>query len=77
MLEARKIGTRLLFAGNLVRQPAYADVASRVAGDLANADVIMNDVFWVGTFPGLGNDEVDFIARAIVDCGDRAAALRP
>jgi CDP-6-deoxy-D-xylo-4-hexulose-3-dehydrase len=76
-LEGRKIGTRLLFAGNLVRQPAYANVASRGAGDLANADVIMNDVFWVGTFPGLGNDEVDFIARAIVDCGDRAVALRP
>ncbi len=72
-LEARKIGTRLLFAGNLVRQPAYANVAYRVIGDLRNADVIMNDVFWVGTFPGLGDAEIDFIARAIVDAGERSA----
>jgi CDP-6-deoxy-D-xylo-4-hexulose-3-dehydrase len=66
-LTDRKIGTRLLFAGNLVRQPAYANVAYRVVGELPNADTIMNDVFWVGTFPGLGDAELDFIARAIVE----------
>lgn len=71
-LNERKIGTRLVFAGNLVRQPAYADVAYRVVGDLTNADVIMNDVFWVGTFPGLGDAEIDFIARAIVEAGERS-----
>jgi CDP-6-deoxy-D-xylo-4-hexulose-3-dehydrase len=75
-LEASKIGTRLLFAGNLVRQPAYAGVTSRSIGDLTNADTIMNDVFWVGTFPGLGDDEIDFVARAIIECGERAATTR-
>jgi CDP-6-deoxy-D-xylo-4-hexulose-3-dehydrase len=71
-LNDRKIGTRLLFAGNLVRQPAYANVAYRVVGDLPNADIIMNDVFWVGTFPGLGDAEIDFVARAIVEAGERS-----
>ena len=71
-LEQRKIGTRLLFAGNLVRQPAYANVAYRTVGSLPNADTIMNDVFWVGTFPGLGDAEIDFVARAIVEAGARS-----
>jgi CDP-6-deoxy-D-xylo-4-hexulose-3-dehydrase len=66
-LTDRKIGTRLVFAGNLVRQPAYANVAYRIVGELPNADTIMNDVFWVGTFPGLGDAELDFIAHAIVE----------
>ena len=73
-LNDRKIGTRLLFAGNLVRQPAYADVTYRVVGSLANADIIMNDVFWVGTFPGLGDAEIDFVGRAIVECASVAAS---
>ena len=67
-----KIRTRLLFAGNLVRQPAYATVTYRVVGSLPNADTIMNDVFWVGTFPGLGDAEIDFVARAIVEAGERS-----
>ena len=71
-LEQRKIGTRLLFAGNLVRQPAYANVAYRAVGSLPNADTIMRDVFWVGTFPGLGDAEIDFVARAIVEAGERS-----
>ena len=71
-LNDRKIGTRVVFAGNLVRQPAYANAAFRVVGELTNADIIMNDVFWVGTFPGLGNDEIDFIARAIARAGTRS-----
>jgi CDP-6-deoxy-D-xylo-4-hexulose-3-dehydrase len=75
-LEARKIGTRLVFAGNLTRQPAYAGVTWRRVGELSNADIIMNDVFWVGTFPGLGEDEIDYIARTIIECGERAATTR-
>ena len=74
-LNDRKIGTRLLFAGNLVRQPAYANVDYRVVDGVGNADIIMNDVFWVGTFPGLGDAEIDFIARAIVEAGERSGVF--
>jgi CDP-6-deoxy-D-xylo-4-hexulose-3-dehydrase len=66
-LTERKIGTRLLFAGNVLRQPAYADITKRVCGQLGNADRIMNDVFWVGTYPGLGRAQVQYIADAIVE----------
>jgi CDP-6-deoxy-D-xylo-4-hexulose-3-dehydrase len=75
-LYDRKIGTRLVFAGNITRQPAYAEVSSRSVGDLANADVIMNDVLWVGTFPGLGTDELDYLARSIIEAGELASAQR-
>ncbi|MGP6190714.1 MAG: DegT/DnrJ/EryC1/StrS family aminotransferase, partial [Vulcanimicrobiaceae bacterium] len=68
-LNERKIGTRLLFGGNLVRQPAYQDVPHRVVGDLKNADTIMRDVLWVGVYPGLDEAQVRFIARAIREAG--------
>jgi CDP-6-deoxy-D-xylo-4-hexulose-3-dehydrase len=70
-LTERKIGTRLLFAGNLVRQPAYRDVSYRTVGALANADTIMNDVFWVGTYPGIDETQIDYIADSIRDVGAR------
>ena len=73
-LNDRKIGTRLVFAGNLVRQPAYRDVAFRTVGDLAGADTIMNDVFWVGTYPGLGPDRIRYIAESIRDLGAAGSA---
>jgi CDP-6-deoxy-D-xylo-4-hexulose-3-dehydrase len=69
-LNDHRIGTRLLFAGNLLRQPAYRTIEHRVIGSLANADAIMNDVLWVGTFPGLGSPEIAYIAATI-----RAALL--
>jgi CDP-4-dehydro-6-deoxyglucose reductase, E1 len=52
-LNARKIGTRLLFGGNLTRQPAYQHTAHRKVGDLANSDFVTGHVFWIGVYPGL------------------------
>jgi CDP-4-dehydro-6-deoxyglucose reductase, E1 len=61
-LDQYKIGTRLLFAGNLTRQPSMAGREYRVHGDLANTDRIMNDTFWVGVYPGLTEEMLDFLA---------------
>jgi CDP-4-dehydro-6-deoxyglucose reductase, E1 len=66
-LEAQKIGTRLLFAGNLLRQPAYEGYEYRVVGELTNTDFVMNQVFWIGVFPGLTTEMLDFIAKTMVE----------
>jgi len=64
-LEGRKIGTRLLFGGNLVRQPAYRNTEYRIASSLKNADFIMNNVFWIGVYPGLTQPMLDYIGESI------------
>jgi len=60
-LESHKIATRLLFGGNIVRQPAYHDVQYRVVGDLKNSDSVMNLVFWIGVYPGLSEKTLEYI----------------
>ncbi|MUK26527.1 lipopolysaccharide biosynthesis protein RfbH [Aliivibrio fischeri] len=60
-MDQFKIGTRLLFAGNLTRQPYFKDVEYRVVGDLTNTDLIMNNTFWIGVYPGLTKEHLDFV----------------
>jgi CDP-6-deoxy-D-xylo-4-hexulose-3-dehydrase len=64
-LNRRKVGTRLLFAGNLLRQPYFAGRTYRVAGPLDNTDVVMNRTFWVGVYPGLGTEAIDYLAETL------------
>jgi CDP-6-deoxy-D-xylo-4-hexulose-3-dehydrase len=63
-LEERKIATRTLFGGNLVRQPAYAATPYRVIGSLENSDFIMDRLFWVGVYPGLTPAMLDYMIEA-------------
>ncbi|OBH34385.1 lipopolysaccharide biosynthesis protein RfbH [Mycobacterium sp. E342] len=72
-LDERKIGFRQLFAGNLVKQPAYRNVDFRIVGDLTNSDIVMNRTFWVGTYPGLTRPMLDFLAESIRDYMAEAA----
>jgi CDP-6-deoxy-D-xylo-4-hexulose-3-dehydrase len=66
-LEQRKIGTRLLFGGNLLRQPAYEHVHCRAAGELPNSDYVMRNVFWVGVYPGLSDAMIDYLSQSLVE----------
>jgi CDP-6-deoxy-D-xylo-4-hexulose-3-dehydrase len=60
-LDEAKIGTRLLFAGNLTRQPYFENVEYRVVGELTNTDRIMHQTFWIGIYPGLTQEHLDFV----------------
>ncbi|HAJ56590.1 MAG TPA: lipopolysaccharide biosynthesis protein RfbH [Candidatus Omnitrophica bacterium] len=62
-LEKHKIATRMLFGGNLLRQPAYDGIKGRVAGGLENTDAVMNNFFWIGVYPGLDHDMLEYMAK--------------
>ena len=66
-LESRRIGTRQLFGGNLIRQPAYKNTDIRISGELRNADVITERTFWIGVFPGLTDVMIEFMTTVIQD----------
>ena len=64
-LDQNKIGSRLLFAGNITRQPYFQGQNYRISGDLPNTDIVMNSTFWVGVYPGLTEPMLDYIAEKL------------
>jgi len=64
-LNSKKIATRQLFGGNLVRQPAYAELNYRVIGDLRTSDRVMNQAFWIGVYPGLTRGMLDYVLETM------------
>ena len=64
-LDQFKIGSRLLFAGNLSNQPSFQDVKYRIASDLTNTEIAMNQTLWLKVYPGLGVIELNFVAEKI------------
>ncbi|MCM2414286.1 lipopolysaccharide biosynthesis protein RfbH [Streptomyces sp. RKAG290] len=64
-LESRKIGTRRLFAGNLTRHPAYTDQPHRIVGDLTNSDIITDQTFWIGVYPALTDEMLDYVVSSV------------
>ncbi len=72
-LENHKIATRLLFGGNLIRQPAYRNQKYRVVGDLKRADEVMQRVFWIGVYPGLTTQMLDYVSDMLTQLCETAA----
>ena len=64
-LEDKKIATRMLFGGNLIKQPAYKDIKYRIVGGLKNTDFVMNNLFWIGVYPGLTEEILKYIEEKI------------
>ncbi len=64
-LEKNRIVTRMLFGGNLIKQPAYKNMKFRVAGGLVNTDLVMNRLFWIGVYPGLTQEKLQFMAKKL------------
>lgn len=66
-LNDSKIGTRLLFGGNLLKQPAFQGTERRIVGSLENTDIVMNDTFWIGVWPGLAPEMLSFMVSQLLD----------
>ena len=66
-LDENKIGTRLLFAGNLTKQPYFEGLDYRISGDLPNTDITMNQTLWLGLYPGLTKDHLDYMVSKLED----------
>jgi CDP-6-deoxy-D-xylo-4-hexulose-3-dehydrase len=66
-LESKKIETRNLFSGNLLRHPAFTDIPHRVVGDLVNTDLITTNTFFIGVYPGLSEAHLDYMASVLID----------
>ena len=73
-IEGRGVQTRMLFSGNLIRHPCFDQLrgtdAYRVAGSLTNTDRIMRDTFWVGVYPGMTDEMIDYMAQVIEEAAD-------
>ncbi len=65
IFEKNKIGTRLFFGGNMIKQPAYINIEKRIVGALDNSDKVMNDSFWIGVWPGLDEDHLQYIFEVL------------
>ena len=70
-LDQRMIGTRLLFAGNILRQPAYQNIDHRVIGSLSNSDLVMKNTFWLGVYPGLTTEMLDYVIDSLHEFADQ------
>jgi CDP-6-deoxy-D-xylo-4-hexulose-3-dehydrase len=66
-LDSRKIGSRLLFGGNLLRQPAYRNIEARVVGDLSQSDIVTERTFWIGVYPGLTDEMLEYAAHSVLE----------
>jgi len=64
-LEQHGIATRMLFGGNLLKQPAYTDIHYRIAGTLEHTDLVMENVFWIGVYPGINQEKMNFMCDVI------------
>ncbi len=67
-LEGRSVETRLLFAGNIIRQPGYRHIEHRTVGELPNSDLVLRSTFFVGVYPGLDDTRIAYVLEAFADC---------
>ncbi len=74
-VEEHNVQTRLLFSGNLIKHPAFDQIrntdAYRVVGELATTDYVMNNTFWIGVYPGMTDEMIDYMAEVIMEATNR------